>query len=119
MSTPFELACSHARVPNVIASGTAGRVGHDINATPPIATWCGSDMFTIRQGGTGLHTAWSDTHLSCEMLSGPLGAGVDDLYDPEIGAVRTPVYADVGALIDCLRLSAVVNPTCVPKHGRL
>jgi hypothetical protein len=36
----------------------------------------------------GLRTAWSDKHLADEMVVGPSGKGVDDLYIPEIAAVN-------------------------------
>jgi predicted AlkP superfamily pyrophosphatase or phosphodiesterase len=34
----------------------------------------------------GKHTAWADKHLSYDLLNGPSGKGVDDLYTPEIAA---------------------------------
>jgi len=34
----------------------------------------------------GLHTAWSDKHPAYEILDGPSGAGVDDLFTPEINS---------------------------------
>ncbi len=34
----------------------------------------------------GMRTAWIDKHPSYEMVSGPSGMGVDDLYTPEIGS---------------------------------
>lgn len=50
----------------------------------------------------GLHTAWSDKHAAYEILSGPSGMGIDDLFAPEInsnvdnpsntGAFGTPGY---------------------------
>ena len=40
--------------------------------------------------GAGMRTAWIDKHPSYEMLNGPSGKGIDDLYTPEIGSsVRT------------------------------
>jgi len=35
----------------------------------------------------GLHTAWSDKHPAYEILSGPSGQGIDDLFAPEINSV--------------------------------
>lgn len=35
----------------------------------------------------GRRTAWSDKHFSYELVNGPSGHGVDDLYTPEITAV--------------------------------
>lgn len=34
----------------------------------------------------GLATAWSDKHPSYDLVNGPSGAGVDDLYTPEINS---------------------------------
>jgi Type I phosphodiesterase / nucleotide pyrophosphatase len=34
----------------------------------------------------GLHTAWSDKHPAYEILSGPSGTGIDDLFTPEINS---------------------------------
>ncbi|MEN2741744.1 alkaline phosphatase family protein [Microbacterium sp. X-17] len=34
----------------------------------------------------GLHTAWSDKHPAYEILNGPSGTGVDDLFTPEINS---------------------------------
>jgi type I phosphodiesterase/nucleotide pyrophosphatase len=35
----------------------------------------------------GLRTAWSDKHPAYEMLSGPSGTGIQDLFTPEINSV--------------------------------
>ena len=35
----------------------------------------------------GLRTAWSDKHPAYEILSGPSGTGIDDLFTPEINSV--------------------------------
>jgi hypothetical protein len=34
----------------------------------------------------GMHTAWSDKHPAYEILSGPSGTGLDDLFAPEINS---------------------------------
>jgi hypothetical protein len=34
----------------------------------------------------GLHTAWSDKHAAYDVLSGPSGTGIDDLFTPEINS---------------------------------
>jgi hypothetical protein len=34
----------------------------------------------------GLHTAWSDKHPAYDIVNGPSGAGVDDLYSPEVNS---------------------------------
>jgi Type I phosphodiesterase / nucleotide pyrophosphatase len=68
----------------------------------------------------GMHTAWSDKHPAYEDLMGPSGAGLDELYAPEINAQDT---LDPGAqtgddyttsytgvrTYDSLKVQAVVN----------
>lgn len=41
----------------------------------------------------GLRTAWSDKHPAYEMLSGPSGTGIQDLFTPEINS-KAPSSAD-------------------------
>jgi hypothetical protein len=72
---------------------------------------------------TGSRTAWSDKHLAYDLVRGPSGTGVDDLYTPEIAATDgtvggTETYDDlkVTALlheIDGLDSSGQ-NPAAVP-----
>ncbi len=64
----------------------------------------------IRRAGG--YTAWSDKHPAYDLVNGPSGAGVDDLYDPEIAATDgtepgTQAY-------DALKVAAVINEI----HGR-
>ena len=42
----------------------------------------------------GLHTAWSDKHAAYDIINGPSGTGVDDLFVPEVNSL---VPADLGA----------------------
>ena len=51
----------------------------------------------------GMRTAWSDKHLTYEILNGPSGVGVDDLYNPEVAA-----FAD-GVAYDRLKVTALLN----------
>jgi hypothetical protein len=69
----------------------------------------------IREAG-GL-TAWSDKHPAYEVLSGPSGKGIDDLYTPEInsqvpgapaGDDYTTSYAAVRTY-DATKVGAVIN----------
>ncbi len=62
----------------------------------------------------GLRTAWSDKHLSYELVNGPSGHGVDDLFTPEIAAPLpngdTPdVNATDAAAYDAIKVQAIVN----------
>jgi hypothetical protein len=56
----------------------------------------------------GKRTAWSDKHLTYEVLQGPSGQGVDDLFNPEIAAVQTKVLSQVQAYDDS-KVAAVVH----------
>ena len=67
----------------------------------------------------GMPTAWSDKHPAYEILDGPSGKGIDDLFTPEInsqmflagapaGKDNTTSYAAVRAY-DSLKVAAVVN----------
>ena len=64
-------------------------------------------IFEVIKSAGGL-TAWSDKHPAYEVLSGPSGKGIDDLFAPEInsqmvlagspaGADNTTSYAGVRA----------------------
>ncbi len=52
----------------------------------------------------GMHTAWSDKHLSYELVSGPSGDGVDDYFAPDINSDPTnsliPTAAPGGSFTD-------------------
>ncbi len=58
----------------------------------------------------GLYTAWSDKHLAYDLVNGPSGKGVDDLYTPEIAANgdATKGIATTEANDD-LKVAAVMN----------
>jgi Type I phosphodiesterase / nucleotide pyrophosphatase len=65
----------------------------------------------------GLHTAWSDKHPAYEILDGPSGHGIEDLFTPEVdaqmpgtppGTDYTKSYTGVRDY-DSLKVKAVVN----------
>jgi hypothetical protein len=73
----------------------------------------------------GLHTAWADKHPAYDLVNGPSGTGVDDLYTPEInsliangGTVNGVNLAATAALCDgtnSLPVSKVkVYTDCIP-----
>jgi hypothetical protein len=43
-------------------------------------------MFEVAKAH-GLHTAWSDKHAAYDLINGPSGAGVDDLFAPEVNSL--------------------------------
>jgi len=63
----------------------------------------------------GLRTAWSDKHPSYELVNGPSGHGVDDLYTPEIASNAPGVSGDwttnvaVAEQYDDFKVEAIVN----------
>ena len=61
----------------------------------------------------GGRTAWSDKHPAYDLVNGPSGTGVDDLFTPEINAataigVITDSIADTEAYDD-IKVSAIIN----------
>jgi hypothetical protein len=75
-------------------------------------------IFEIIKTAGGI-TAWSDKHPAYEVLSGPSGKGIDDLFAPEInsqmflpgapqGVDNTTSYAAVRGY-DTLKVNAVIN----------
>jgi predicted AlkP superfamily pyrophosphatase or phosphodiesterase len=59
----------------------------------------------------GKLTAWSDKHPAYELLNGPSGKGVDDLYNPEIAANNSAATASINGVItyDTLKVNAILN----------
>jgi hypothetical protein len=65
----------------------------------------------------GLLTAWSDKSLGYEMVNGPSGTGVDDLYTPEINApitvngfTGTPTSSETFVqAYDSIKVQAIIN----------
>ena len=59
----------------------------------------------------GLRTAWTDKHPAYDIVNGPSGRGVDDLYTPEIAAVGGIFTADVADAVhyDTRKVKAVLN----------
>lgn len=56
----------------------------------------------------GLHTAWSDKHPAYDLINGPSGTGVEDLYTPEINANGTTDSVAATEAYDDLKVKAVV-----------
>ncbi|MDE2252366.1 MAG: alkaline phosphatase family protein, partial [Gammaproteobacteria bacterium] len=77
----------------------------------------------------GLRTAWADKHPAYEILEGPGGHGVDDLFAPEIDASRRDPSGPEGAgtafpddntatqFYDALKVQAVLNWIAGKDHG--
>jgi len=63
----------------------------------------------------GLRTAWADKHPAYEILNGPSGTGIDDLFTPEVNALIpgqtkdfTTSYSEI-QINDGYKVSAVLN----------
>jgi hypothetical protein len=62
----------------------------------------------------GLRTAWCDKHLTDEIVNGPSGRGVDDLYIPEINAannfgISTTKSLELTEIYDDGKVQAIIN----------
>ena len=62
----------------------------------------------------GLHTAWSDKHPAYELLNGPSGNGVVDLYTPEIASTDGTVAGTEA--YDDLKVNAILNEIAGKDH---
>ena len=58
----------------------------------------------------GLRTAWSDKHPAYDIVNGPSGHGVDDLYTPEINNASSPTSSvTLTEGYDDLKVKAILN----------
>ena len=59
----------------------------------------------------GMRTAWIDKHPGYEMVSGPSGRGLDDLFTPEISKDKSLAAKNVkvGAAFDDTKITALLN----------
>jgi len=78
----------------------------------------------------GLHTAWSDKHAAYDLVNGPSGTGVDDLFAPEINSTLPADLVGDGAtdddftknnvntqFYDALKLKALLNWAAGRNHN--
>jgi hypothetical protein len=67
----------------------------------------------------GGHTAWADKHPAYDLVNGPSGQGVDDLYTPEItnvGGFDATVSVDCTVVNDQKKVAAIINQIHGLKH---
>src|SRR2546422_1304577 len=67
----------------------------------------------------GGHTAWADKHPAYDLVNGPSGTGVDDLYTPEITNVNgfdATVSVVCTAQNDQLKVNAIINEIHGLRH---
>ena len=71
-------------------------------------------VFDVVRSG-GLRTAWSDKHPAYEILAGPSGTGIQDLFTPEINSVADAAGDDwttdnaLTQVYDSTKVAAVIN----------
>ncbi len=63
----------------------------------------------------GLHTAWSDKHPAYDLVNGPSGTGVADLFTPEIAAI--PVTVSDTEKYDDSKVQAILNEIAGKDHA--
>ncbi len=67
----------------------------------------------------GGRTAWADKHPAYDLVNGPSGKGVDDLYTPELTNVNgldNTVSVDCTVANDQLKVTAIINEINGLKH---
>jgi hypothetical protein len=70
-------------------------------------------IFEVAQAA-GLYTAWSDDHPAYDIVNGPSGTGVADLYTPEIAA--TDGTLNGSEAYDDLKVQAILNEIAGTDH---
>src|SRR5262249_19366133 len=70
-------------------------------------------IFEVAQQA-GLYTAWSDKHPAYDILNGPSGKGVADLFTPEIASI--PVTVAATEPYDDLKVQAILNEIAGKDH---
>jgi len=67
--------------------------------------------------GFNLRTAWIDEHPACEIVNGPSGRGVQDLFTPEIAANGTRSSVAKTEAYDDLKVRAILNEVDGKDHS--
>ena len=65
----------------------------------------------------GLRTAWADKHPAYDLLNGPSGKGVDDLYTPEIEGKKASKSVPLTEAYDDTKVQAVLNEINGKDHA--
>ena len=65
----------------------------------------------------GRRTAWADKHPAYDLVNGPSGKGVDDLYTPEIAADGADGERAKAEANDDLKVAALLNEIAGQDHG--
>lgn len=105
-----------------------GGGGIDVNALPrdpangckpvyPHSFLRVNTIFEVIKAAGG-RTAWADKHLSYELLNGPSGSGVQDLYTPEIAALGDATRSLPTTIAnDTLKVDAILHEIAGESHN--
>ena len=105
---------------NVIDPSKLPRVLVQGNCVPlwPHSALRTNTIFEVVKTANG-HTAWADKHPAYDLVNGPSGTGVDDLYTPEItnaGGFDNTVSVVCTAQNDYLKVQAILNEIHGLRH---
>jgi hypothetical protein len=89
-----------AKLPRDPAKGCTPVYPHQVLRT--------NTIFEVVKAAGG-RTAWGDKHPAYEVLQGPSGKGIDDLFTPEISAGKSDQSVDKSIANDELRVTALLN----------
>jgi predicted AlkP superfamily pyrophosphatase or phosphodiesterase len=84
----------------------------------PHAAMKSNTVFEVIKANGG-HTAWADKHPAYDLVNGPSGKGVDDLYTPEItnvGGLDNTVSVVCSVHNDALKVQGILNEIKGLKH---
>jgi hypothetical protein len=73
-------------------------------------------IFEVIHGAKGGYTAYSEKRPSYDILNGPSGSGVDDLYTPEIAYNGTLADVTKTKAFDDLRIVSILNEIAGKDH---
>jgi hypothetical protein len=91
--------------------------GHCVPVYPHDAIRTNTIFEVVRAKGG--RTAWADKHPAYDLVNGPSGKGVEDLYTPEItnvGGFDATVSVDCTVANDQLKVTAIINEIHGLKH---
>jgi hypothetical protein len=91
--------------------------GHCVPVYPHDAIRTNTIFEVVRAKGG--RTAWADKHPAYDLVNGPSGKGVEDLYTPEItnvGGLDATVSVDCTVANDQLKVTAIINEINGLKH---
>ena len=97
---------------NAIAWSSAGTMGFkgSRKSTPYAAQMAAEDAARKAQEH-GMKTAWTDKHPAYDILNGPSGTGIDQLFTPEINLVGEDYTTNPASCMryDTHHVNAIVN----------